>query len=214
VHFSFRKPRSTSPARIAQQTDITEYEAVLLAATLGKMRGRPFPDLEPGHAAHLFEWALNAEASWQAIGGSATDMKARLAQLALGPSLLQAWHQQATWRPVFDRAEDYEATAYESASLLNFFRGILHGHQLGLMAWRTNAAWCGNILRTVAPEMWLSRGLVEQIDRAALAKVATISEVDGNFRIEKHPDCPMDDFELALLPILPIETVRVAVREA
>ena len=33
-----------------------------------------------------------------------------------------------------------------------------------------------------------------------------VSEIGGSTKLEKRPDCAMDDFELALLPILPIES--------
>jgi hypothetical protein len=155
---------------------------------------------------------LNADACWQAIGASAIEMKARLSEAAAVPSLLQAWHQQVTWMPVFDRAENYESTAYEEMSALNFFRGILVGHKHGLKDWVMTAEWCANVLRTVAPLMWLCPGLAEQLDRTALARVATVSDVDGNMRIEKLLDCPMDELEIALSPILPIETVRLIAR--
>ena len=117
-----------------------------------------------------------------------------------------------TWIPAFDRAEDYESTAYEEVSALNFFRGILVSHTHGLKDWLMTAQWCANVLRTVAPVMWLCRSLAEQLDRTALARVATVSEVDGNMRIEKLSDCPMDELEIALMPILPIETVRLMAR--
>jgi len=69
--------------------------------------------------------------------------------------------------------------------------------------------WCGNVLRMVTPHMWLCPNLIDQVDKAALERVATVSEIDGSFRIEKRPNCAMDDFELALLPILPIESARI-----
>ena len=40
-------------------------------------------------------------------------MKARLDALASDHAPLQAWHAEATWIPVFDRAEDYEDTVYK-----------------------------------------------------------------------------------------------------
>ena len=97
-------------------------------------------------------------------------------------------------------------------SLLNFFRGILLSHSHGLKDWLMTAQWCANVLRAVAPVMWLCSALAEQLDRTALARAATVSEVNGKTRIEKLPDCPMDVFEIALLPILPIETVRLIAR--
>jgi hypothetical protein len=210
--FTLRQPRSPSPRLAEQQADADAYEQCLLAATLGKMRGREFTQVEPGHTAHLFDWVLNADACWQALGRSAIDMKARLGEKAADASLLQAWHQDATWIPVFDRAEDYESTAYEETSALNYFRGILVGHKHGLKDWLMTAQWCANVLRTVAPLMFLCAGIASQLDRAALSRVATLSDADGRLRIEKRPDCPMDEFEIALLPILPIETVRLGAR--
>jgi hypothetical protein len=210
--FTLRKPGSASPTLAEQQADAAEYEQCLLAATLGKMRGRRFAHVEPGHTAHLFDWVLNADACWQAVSTSAIDMKARLSRTAAVPSLLQAWHQEVTWIPGFDRAENYEPTAYEDMSALNFFRGILVTHKHGLKDWLMTAQWCANVLRSVAQLMWLCRDLAEQLDRTALARVATASDIDGNMRIEKLPDRPMDELEIALLPILPIETVRLIAR--
>jgi hypothetical protein len=195
-----------------QQADGDAYEQCLLAATLGKMRGREFAQVEPGHTAHLFDWVLNADACRQAVGRSVIDMETRLANKAADAALLQAWHQEATWIPVFDRADDYESTAYEELSALNYFRGILVGHKHGLKDWLMSAQWCANVLRTVAPLMFLCGGLALQLDRVALSRVATLSDIDGRLRIEKHPDCPMDEFESALLPILPTETVRLKAR--
>jgi hypothetical protein len=212
VSFTMRKPRSASPQQAKQQADADEYERCLLAATLGKMRGRRFAEVEPGHTVHLFSWVVNADACRHAIGASAIDMKARLSRMAAVPSLLQAWHQEMTWIPAFDRAEDYESTAYEDTSALNFFRGILVGHKHGLKDWLMSAQWCENVLRTVAPFLWLCQGLAEQLDRTALTRVATVADIDGKMRIEKLPDCPMDELEIALLPILPIETVRLTAR--
>jgi hypothetical protein len=63
----------------------------------------------------------------------------------------------------------------------------------------------------VTPHMWLCRNLAEQVGKAALERVAIVSEINGSNKIEKRPDCAMDDFELALLPILPIENSRITV---
>ena len=109
-------------------------------------------------------------------------------------------------------AEDYEDTVYEDMSVLNFFRGILHEYQHGLKDRRMSAAWCGNVLRMVAPHLWLCRGLVEQLDKAALERVATTTEQSGSIKVVKRLDCAMEDFELALLPILPIESARLTLQ--
>ncbi|HVN63614.1 MAG TPA: hypothetical protein VMT58_03170, partial [Candidatus Binataceae bacterium] len=109
----------------------------------------------------------------------------------------------------FDRADGYAATIYEDMSVLNFFRGILHEHPSSLTDRRMTAEWCANVLRMVTPHMWLCGNLLEQVDRAALEGVATVTEIGGSYKIEKRHDCAMDDFELALLPILPIESRRI-----
>src|SRR5262245_30609080 len=41
----------------------------------------------------------------------------------------------------------------------------------------------------------------------ALQRVATITERNGTTKVVKKPDCAIEDFELALAPILPIENV-------
>lgn len=138
-------------------------------------------------------------------------MKGRIDTLAAECSPLQAWHGQSTWIPVFDQADGYEATIYEDMSVLNFFRGILLEHQCGLMDRRMTAQWFGNVLRMVTPHMWLCDNLVGQVDKAALERVAIVSEINGSSKIVKRTNCPMDDFELALLPILPIENSQITV---
>jgi len=75
-----------------------------------------------------------------------------------------------------------------------------------------SAAWCGNVLRMVTPHLWLCRGLVEQLDKAPLERVATVTEQNGSTKVAKRPDCAMEDFELALLPILPIESARLTLQ--
>jgi hypothetical protein len=52
------------------------------------------------------------------------------------------------------------------------------------------------------------------LDKAALERVATVTEQNGSTRIVKRPDCAMDDLELALLPILPIESARLTLQRS
>ena len=59
--------------------------------------------------------------------------------------------------------------------------------------------------------MWLGSGLFGQLDRAAVECVARVFSLGETFRLEKRSECSMDDFELALLPILPIESQRVSI---
>jgi len=85
VSFTLRNPRSASP-RLAQEADAATYEQQVLAATLGKMRGRQFAEVEPGHTAHLFDWVLNTDACRHAVDASASDAETRFARAAAGGS--------------------------------------------------------------------------------------------------------------------------------
>jgi hypothetical protein len=143
----------------------------------------------PGHTVHLFSWVINHADCLRRLDITLDGLKARLDALAGAHAPLQPWHAQATWIPVFDRAASYEGTVYEEMSVLNFFRGILHEHQHGLKDWRMSAAWCGNVLRMVTPHLWLCRGLVEQLDKAALERVAAVTEQNGSTKVAKRPDC-------------------------
>ena len=69
-----------------------------------------------------------------------------------------------------------------------------------------------HVLRMVTPHIWLCDTLIRQLDLAALRKVAAVAEMNGSFKIEKLAGCAMEDFELALLPILPIESARITVK--
>ena len=69
--------------------------------------------------------------------------------------------------------------------------------------------WCRNVLRMVTPHMWVCRALLQQVDRTALEAVAQVTEANETFRIALKEGQGLDDLELALLPILPIESARV-----
>jgi hypothetical protein len=185
-----------------------EYNERVMALTLGKMRGHKFDGVKRGHTLHVFNWTIAHDRCFQYLETSADDMKTTLDTFAAQSSPLQAWHAQSTWIPHFDRAHGYEATIYENMSVLNFFRGILLEQQCSLTERRMTEAWCGNVLRMVTPHMWLCGNLVDQVDDTALERVAIVSEINGSFKIVKRQDCAMEDFELALLPILPIESAR------
>ena len=63
----------------------------------------------------------------------------------------------------------------------------------------------------VTPHLWLCRNLLDQLDRAALERVAQVSETSGVYKIALRPGCALDELELALLPILPVESARISV---
>jgi hypothetical protein len=211
LNCSLRTRKTVIAADTDRDPETAEYNAQMLALTLRKMRDRKVHDVAPGQTVHLYNWTINHPDGFRYLDTSTDDMKLRLDRLAVECRPLQAWHGQATWIPVFDRAEAYESTVYEDMSALNFFRGILHELSLGLKDQRMTAQWCRNVLRMVTPHMWLCRDLVEQLDMGVLQRVAVVSEISGSTKITKRADCPMDDFELALLPILPIESARVTV---
>jgi hypothetical protein len=99
-------------------------------------------------------------------------------------------------------------TVYEENSVLNWFRGILQTDS-GLNASKMSLQWCRNVLRMVTPHMWVCRALLEQVDRTALEAVAQVTETNDAFRIALREGQGLDDLELALLTVLPVETVRV-----
>jgi hypothetical protein len=135
-------------------------------------------------------------------------MKDRIDEFAAHQAVLQAWHSQYTWRPLFDHADDYHRTVYEDHSVLNWFRGILQTDG-GLDASKMSLQWCRNVLRIITPHMWICRALIEQVNRPALDGVAQVTESNDAFKVALRDGQGLDDLELALLPILPVESVRV-----
>jgi hypothetical protein len=97
-----------------------------VADTLSKMRGRPFEAAPVVNTVHVFTWILNHDDCYGHLGTSVGDMKDRLDDFAANHPILQAWHSQCTWQPLFDHADDYHRTVYEEHSVLNcsgeFFR--------------------------------------------------------------------------------------------
>ena len=91
---------------------------------------------------------------------------------------------------------------------MNWFRGILQNDG-GLNATKMSLEWCSNVLRMVTPQMWVCRALLRQVDRAALEAVAQITETNGAFKIALNQGQALADLELVLLPVLPVESVRV-----
>lgn len=188
-----------------------EYHEQQQAQTLTKMRGRPFDEAPVAHTVHVFNWVLNHADCYEYLGTSIDDMKKGIDAFAAQHAVLQAWHSQFTWRPLFDHAEDYHRTVYEENSVLNWFRGIVETDG-GLDMRKMSVQWCRNVLRMVTPHMWICRALIEQVDRPALESVAEVSEINDAFRLSLRAGRAMDDLELALLPILPVESVRLQPR--
>jgi hypothetical protein len=188
-----------------------EHYEQQVADTLGKMRGRQFDRAPVVNTVHVFNWVLNHGDCYAYLGTSIADMKERIDDFAARHAVLQAWHSQSTWRPLFDHADDYHRTIYEEHSVLNWFRGILQNDG-GLNATKMSLQWCRNVLRMVTPHMWIGRALMQQVDRAALDRVAQVSESNDAFKIALREGQGLDDLELALLPILPVESVRLHTR--
>jgi hypothetical protein len=185
-----------------------EHYEQQLADTLSKMRGRQFEKAPVVHTVHVFNWVLNHADCYEYLRTSVGDMKDRIDDFAAQHRVLQAWHSQCTWQPLFDHADDYHRTVYEESSVLNWFRGILQTDG-GLNTWKMSVQWCRNVLRMVTPHMWIGRALIAQVDRAALDGVAQVTETNDAFKIALREGQGLDDLELALLPILPVESVRV-----
>jgi len=55
------------------------------------------------------------------------------------------------------------------------------------------------------------RNLIDQVNGAALERVAQVSETNGVHKIALRPGCARDELELALLPILPVESAKISV---
>jgi hypothetical protein len=185
-----------------------EHYEQQLAETLSKMRGRPFDKAPVVNTVHVFNWVLNHADCYSYLGTSIGDMKDRIDDFAGRHSVLQAWHSQYTWQPLFDHADDYHRTVYEEHSILNWFRGILQTDS-GLNASKMSLQWCRNVLRMVTPHLWICRELLKQVDRASLEAVAHVTESNDAFKIALREGQRLDDLELALLPILPVESVRI-----
>jgi hypothetical protein len=185
-----------------------EHYEQQVADTLTKMRGRPFEKAPIVNTVHVFNWVLNHADCYRYLGTSTNDMKDRIDHLVAQHPVLQAWHSQYTWQPLFDHADDYHRTVYEDSSVLNWFRGILQTDG-GLNGPKMSLQWCKNVLRMITPHMWVCRALIDQLDRAALDRVAHVTETNDAFKIALREGQGLDDLELALLPILPVESVRV-----
>jgi hypothetical protein len=122
---------------------------------------------------------------------------------------LQAWTNQCTWVPLFDQARHIQPTLYEDHSAFNWIRGVEGGAPLYRR--RMSVQWCSNVLRMLAPHLWLCRNLIDQVDRAALERAAQVSESNGVFKVGLRPGFSLEDLEFALLPILPVESARISV---
>jgi hypothetical protein len=211
----FPKDAECAIAGIGLQHSFKEHEekekqsGKQISDTLGLMRGRQFDILAPGGTWHVFKWVTNHEDCYKYLGTSAGDMEQQLDTFAAEHQPLQGWCSQCTWIPVFDHADSYEHTAYEEASLLNWFRGILSNGN-GLNGEKMTAQWCCNVLRMVTPQLWVCRNLIDQLNRAALERVAQVSETNGVYKIALRPGCALYELELALLPILPVESARIS----
>ncbi len=181
--------------------------AAQMAKTLSVMRGRPFTEETYSSTLHAFQWVTNDAACYEYLKTSASDMAQRLDWFAGGNAPLQAWSCQSTWVPMFDQASHIKPTLYEDYSALNWFRGVDGG--AGLYRRKMSVQWCSNVLRMLAPHMWLCRTLIDQVDRAALERVAEVSETNGVFRVALRAGCSIEELELALLGILPVESARI-----
>jgi hypothetical protein len=183
--------------------------AAEMARTLSVMRGRSFAGETYRGTLHAFQWVTNDAECYDCLKTSVSDIAQRLDGFAAGNAPLQAWSNQRTWVPLFDQAAHIRPTLYEDYSALSWFRGVEGGG--GLYRRMMSVQWCSNVLRMLAPDMWLCRNLIDQVDRTALERVAQVSETNGVFKVVLRPGCSLEELELALLPILPVESARISV---
>lgn len=186
----------------------SDYYEQSMANTLSKMRGRAFEKVKHENTLHVFTWVLNHADCFEYLQTSISDMKKQLDDFAAVQAPLQAWYAESSWIPKFDQADNYHRTVYEESSVLNWFRGILDSDG-GLNDSKMSLQWCSNVLRMVTPHMWLCRQLIEQVDMVALERVATVAETNGVYKVALRPGFALDELELALLPILPVESARL-----
>lgn len=57
----------------------------------------------------------------------------------------------------------------------------------GLNDVKMTAPWCANVLRRVAPRLWLCRSLIDQVNRVMLEKVAQVGEAGSVYRPAVRP---------------------------
>ena len=216
----FPKDAEYPIARVGLQAGMEQYPdewrahyEQQVADTLSRMRGRPFETAPVANTIHVFTWVLNHPECYTYLGTSTGDMKDRLDGFAGRHPVLQAWHGQDSWHPLFDHADDYHRTVYEEHSVLNWFRGILQTDS-GLNASKMSLEWCRNVVRMVTPHMWICRALMQQVDKATLEVVAEVTETNDAFKIALREGQGLDDLELVLLPVLPIESARLQVARA
>jgi hypothetical protein len=57
--------------------------------------------------------------------------------------------------------------------------------------------------------LWICRALLQQVDMTALEALAQVTETNDAFKIVLTEGRGLDDLELALLPVLPVESARV-----
>jgi hypothetical protein len=180
-----------------------------MAQTLTVMRGRPFAEEAYRSTLHAFKWVANHADCYEYLKTSTGDMARQIDRFAAENSPFQAWHGQCTWVPLFDQAAHGQFTPYENVSALNWFRGVAAGG--GLHRKLMSVQWCSNVLRMLTPQMWLCRNLMDQVNSTALEQVAQVTETNGTYRIVLRSGRGLDELELALLPILPIENGRISV---
>jgi hypothetical protein len=157
---------------------------------------------------HAFKWITNHAGCYEYLNTSVDDMAQQMDRFAAENAPLQAWNGQGTWVPLFDQAAHGKSTIYEDVSVLNRFRGVIAGG--GLDRRMMSVQWCSNVLRMVTPHMWLCRNLIDQVNRAALEQVAEVTETNGAYKIALHAGRSLEELELVLLPILPVESARIS----
>jgi hypothetical protein len=109
---------------------------------------------------------------------------------------LQAWTANWDWVPRFTMAEENNYTPYEDATSIYLIR------QRPCINLET--AWCGRYLRAVSQQMWLSRTLLQYVDRDSLRGMVNETPLDNDsIRIDLLPNCHPTHLEDVLSPVIP-----------
>lgn len=139
----------------------------------------PHPRL-PEYAARLGHVSLSLPADRAAEAALVSLMEGLASQRNLVQAFVAAW----------DSDDEPKDTLYERA-------GDILVHQ------KTARGWGTRYLRAVADRLWLGPEFAARLpDRAALERVAVVSEIGDTLAIERRPEATLRDIELCLEPML------------
>jgi hypothetical protein len=111
-------------------------------------------------------------------------MQTLTSERMIGQAYVAAW----------DNEDSPRETVYEGAADIFVHQRAAHG-------------WGTRYLRAVADRMWLGPEFAAMLpDRAALERVAMVSQIGDTLAIERRPEATLRDLELCLEPMLASRT--------